>query len=107
MIYSQGKNTGFMDKISTSDIENLAKLARLGLTEKEKESLSTEMTAILDYVKQLDEVDVSKIEPTSQVTGLTNITREDIIMNSEISRDELLSNTPDVDNGFIKVKSVL
>lgn len=96
-----------MDKITKNDIEKLATLARVGLTEKEKESLSVEMTAILDYVRQLDEIDVTNVETTSQVTGLSNISREDNIVRSEISRDELLSNAPEIDNGFIKVKSVL
>jgi len=96
-----------MNKITTTDIDKLAQLARLGLTGAEKESLATEMTAILDYVKQLDEVDVSKVEPTSQVTGLCNVTREDKMVNCDIERDEILSNAPETENGFIKVKSVL
>jgi len=96
-----------MNKITTTDIDKLATLARLGLTTTEKESLATEMTAILDYVKQLDEVDVSKVEPTSQVTGLSNVTREDKIVECDIERSELLSNASETDNGFIKVRSVL
>ena len=96
-----------MDKITITDIDKLAKLARLGLTEAEKQSLAEQMTDILEYVKQLDEVDVSQVEPTSQVTGLKNVTREDKIFRSDIDRDELLSNAPDTENGFIKVKSVL
>lgn len=96
-----------MDKVTKNDIEKLAALARVGLTEEEKESLSAEMTAILDYVKQLDEVDVSNTEATSQVANLVNISRKDEVIRSEISTEELLSNTPEVDNGFIKVKSVL
>jgi len=96
-----------MSKITTEEVEKLAKLARLGLTAEEVSSLTVEMTAILDYVKQLDDVNVSSIEPTSQVTGLTGVMREDIVSRSSIEREELLSNTPDTDNGFIKVKSVL
>lgn len=96
-----------MNKITTNEVEKLAKLARLGLTKEEVSSLSLEMSAILDYVKQLDEVDVSGVEPTSQVSGLTGVTREDKVVSSAIERKELLSNTPDTDNGFIKVKSVL
>jgi len=96
-----------MNKITTDEVEKLAKLARLGLTADEISSLSVEMTTILEYVKQLDEVDVSGVEPTSQVTGLDGVTREDVVVRSAIVREELLSNTPDTDNGFIKVKSVL
>lgn len=96
-----------MDKITTNDIEKLAVLARLGLADKEKVSLASEMTAILDYVKQLDSVNVTGIQPTSQVTGLTNSTREDKMEKCDIMRDELFSNAPETENGFIKVKSVL
>lgn len=96
-----------MSKITVTEIESLAKLARVGLTEAEKTSLATEMSAILEYVRQLDEVDVSSVEPTSQVTGLTNVSRIDEISSCEISREELLSNAPETENGFIKVKQVL
>lgn len=96
-----------MSEITISEIEKLAVLARVGLTETEKESLAGEMSAILEYVKQLDEVDVSSVEPTSQVSGLANVSRTDEIVACNIEREELLSNTPDTENGFIKVKQVL
>lgn len=96
-----------MSEITKTEIEKLAKLARVGLTETETESLAKEMSAILDYVKQLDEVDVSGVEPTSQVTGLSGISRADEVVPSDISRDELLSNAACTENGFLKVKSVL
>lgn len=96
-----------MDEITNADIEALARLSRLGLTEEEKQSLLGEMTAILEYVKQLDEVDVKGVEPTSQVTGLNSVYRKDQVVRSEIDRDSLLANAPEKENGFIKVKSVL
>jgi len=96
-----------MSTITVSEIDKLARLARVGLTDAEKQSLATDMSAILDYVKQLDEVDVSGVIPTSQVTGLANVMREDEVTSSNIDRDELLSNATDTENGFIKVKSVL
>jgi len=107
MIYSESKKSNKMSKITSEEIEKLAKLARVGLTEEEKGTLATDMTAVLEYVKQLDGVDVSNVEPTSQVTGLTNVTRKDGVVRSEIVRSELLANAPDTENGFIKVKSVL
>jgi aspartyl-tRNA(Asn)/glutamyl-tRNA(Gln) amidotransferase subunit C len=96
-----------MEKITKKQIEDLAKLARIGISESEKTSLSSDMNAILEYVKQLEEVDTSDFEPTSQVTGLANITREDGIIKNELTRDELLCNTPDTEDWFIKVKTVL
>lgn len=96
-----------MEKITKEQIEDLAKLARVGLSESEKVSLSSDMNAILEYVKQLEEVDTSNLESTSQVTGLSNVTREDKIVKSVLTRDELLCNAPDIEDGFIKVKPVL
>lgn len=96
-----------MEKITKEQIENLAKLARVGLTEEEKVSLSSDMNSILEYVKQLDEVEISGLEATSQVTGLKNITRVDEIKASTISRVDLLCNASETEDGFIKVKSVL
>jgi len=96
-----------MEKITIKQVEDLAKLARVGISESEKISLSSDMNAILEYVKQLEEVDTSNLEPTSQVTGLTNITREDDMIKSVLTRNELLCNTPDTEDGFIKVKTVL
>jgi len=96
-----------MSKITVEEVGALAGLARVGLSEKEKESLASQMTEILEYARQLDGVDTSMVEPTSQVTGLTNVYREDAIVSSKLSRDELLANAPESDGGAIKVKAVL
>lgn len=96
-----------MDKITNEDVKKLAKLARLGLKDQEIEALAPQMTEVLNFAKQLDEIDVSGVEPTSQVMGLRNILREDKIEGSLITREELLSNAPQSEDGFIKVKSVL
>jgi aspartyl-tRNA(Asn)/glutamyl-tRNA(Gln) amidotransferase subunit C len=96
-----------MSKITKEEIIKLSKLARIGLTENEVNSLEKEMSAILEYVETLKDVNVDGVIPTSQVTGLVNSCREDKIYKSAITRDELLANAPSSDNGFIKVKSVL
>jgi aspartyl-tRNA(Asn)/glutamyl-tRNA(Gln) amidotransferase subunit C len=96
-----------MAEISIEQVKELAKLARIGLTKEEEESLSREMTSILSYVSELDEVDTSKIAPTSQVTGLENVLREDKVRPCEVKRDDLLANAPQREDGFIKVKKVL
>ncbi len=96
-----------MSKITVEEVEALAKLARVGLTDEEKRSLAAQMSEILDYARALDEVDVQDIAPTSQVTGLTNVYRQDIIVRSELSREELLANAPESEGGSIKVKAVL
>lgn len=96
-----------MDKITLDDVEKLAKLARLGLTKEEMKKLAPQMSEILNFAKQLDEVDVNGVEPTSQVTGLANVFSVDSCTKSEVNREDLLSNAPEKENGFIKVKSVL
>ncbi len=96
-----------MSKITIKEVEALARLARIGLTEEEKKSLALQMSEILDYAAELDKVDVAGIEPTSQVTGLTNIYREDRVVRSEVPRSELLENAPEVEGSSIRVKAVL
>lgn len=96
-----------MTKLSREDILRLAELARLGLSEAEVDEFSSELSAILQYVEQLSSVDVNDLEPTSQVTGLTNVTRPDEIRSYGYTPDELLKNVPDVENNYIKVKRMI
>ena len=62
------------------DIENLANLARINLSDAEKSKLQGNLSQILDYVEQLNQVDTSKVEPTSHVLPLRNVCREDKIV---------------------------
>jgi len=95
-------------KLSKKDVEHIAKLARLDLSEEEKSKYSSQLTKILDYIDQLQEVDVTGIEPTAQVTGLENVMREDTV--EEWPKDEVesaLAQAPSKEGKFIKVKRVL
>lgn len=96
-----------MAKLSREDVLKLARLSRLNLTESEVEKFRGEISEILKYVEQLQEVDVSGLEPTYQVTGLTNVTRPDEIIDYQAKPKDLLSNAPDVKNGRIVVKKML
>jgi aspartyl-tRNA(Asn)/glutamyl-tRNA(Gln) amidotransferase subunit C len=96
-----------MAKLTRDDVLKLAELARLKLTDEEIEEFSSELSAILKYVEQLQSVDVNGLEPTSQVTGLTNVTREDKIEDYGYKPEDLLKNVPNVENNQIKVKKVL
>ena len=96
-----------MSKITADEVEKLAKLARVGLTKEETQTLASQMTEILGFAEQLDKVDVSGVEPTSQVTGLANVFRDDKVIRAENTREELLSNAPETEAGSIKVKKVL
>lgn len=94
-------------KLSKKEVEHIAHLARLGLTEKEKAKFADQLSSILDYVAQLQEVDTSGVEPTAQVTGLENVFRKDIIEGRDKkTRDGLLKNVPETEDDLIKTKTV-
>lgn len=96
-----------MAKLSTDDVLKLARLARLHLHDDEIELFRTEISAILAYVEQLQQVDLEGVEATSQVTGLVNITREDKEADYGASAADLLKNAPATQDGHIKVKRML
>lgn len=97
-----------MAKLTNEDVLKLADLARIELSEQEVATFKEEINETLNYVEQLQEVDVRQEEPTSQVTGLENVMREDALEDYGYKRDELLANTPELtDEGYIKVKRVL
>ena len=95
-------------KLKIKDIQHIANLARLELTKAEEKKYGEQLSAVLDYVEQLQEVDVSNIEPTAQVTGLSNVLREDKIEDwDEQERDMALKQAPDMVDGQIEVKRIL
>jgi aspartyl-tRNA(Asn)/glutamyl-tRNA(Gln) amidotransferase subunit C len=96
-----------MTKITDADIRKLAVLCRLKLTDDEIPKYKQEISKIVEFVEVLQSVDTKGIEPTSQVTGLTNVTREDKIIDYKLSRQDLLANAPAVEKGQIKVKRMI
>jgi aspartyl-tRNA(Asn)/glutamyl-tRNA(Gln) amidotransferase subunit C len=93
--------------LSGEQVQHIAKLARLGLGEGEGEKFAKQLSEILAYMEMLNEVNTDKVEPTSQVTGLTNVTREDKVERF-CEREELLSCTGlPVEKEQVKVKSVI
>ena len=95
-------------KISSDEVEHIAELAKIDLTDKEKEKLSDELSDVLGYIEHLNEVDTSKIEPVSQVTGIINSLREDVADScDEDVRKKMIENFPEEQDGYIKVKQVM
>jgi len=92
-------------KLSKKEVEKIAKLARLELTDEEIKTYSKQLSAILGYVDQLQEVDTENVEITSQVTGLSNIMREDKVAECD-DASELISMSPEHKDNLIKVKAV-
>ncbi len=96
-----------MAKLTREDVLKLARLARLDLTEAEIEQYRAELSEILQYVEQLQRVDVKGLKPTNQVTGLTNVTRPDEAKEYGYKPQDLLKNVPAVKDHQIKVKRML
>src|SRR4051812_18006566 len=96
-----------MAELTREDVLKLAQLARLELSEDEIEEYSRELSEILQYVEQLDGVDTDGLKPTNQVTGLTNVTRDDEIKDYGYKAKDLLKNVPTVEKDQIKVKRMV
>ncbi len=95
-----------MSKITPDEVRRIAALANIGLEEAEIERMARELDQIVGFVEQLQGVDTDGVAPTDQVTGLVDVWREDEVR-SEYTREELLANAPDQQDGFFKVKRVL
>ena len=95
------------EKISSEQVKNIAKLAKLELTSAEVEKFSAQLSEVIDYnVKQLSKVDTKAVEPLLNVAGLTNAMRADE-PETGLESSEALKNAKETHNGFIKVKAIL
>ncbi len=91
-------------KLSVQQVEHLAYLARLEISEKEKEQYARQLSTILEYVSQLKEVSG---RGEAFPPELANVWREDKVIPCGISREELLANAPQVEEGLVKVPRIL
>ena len=91
--------------ISTKDVEHVAKLARLELTDEETEKYSKQLGEILKYVEQMNEVDTTGIEPMPHALPVYNVMREDEVK-YEQTKEELMANAPYEENGFFRVPKI-
>ncbi|HET6924591.1 MAG TPA: Asp-tRNA(Asn)/Glu-tRNA(Gln) amidotransferase subunit GatC [Candidatus Saccharimonadales bacterium] len=96
-----------MANLSRDDVLKLASLARISLDDDEVEALSHDLTTILQYVEQLQTIDVDGLEPTNQVSGLTNVMRDDAIIDYGYAPKDLLKNVPQVQDDLLKVKRMI
>lgn len=88
------------------DVKHIAKLANLPISEKEEKKLASALNETLAYFDILKEVDSTKVEPTANVTGLENITRDDTPQKS-LSQEQALSNAKKTHEGFFEVDAIL
>ena len=93
-------------KITKEQIAHVAKLAKLTVSEEEKEKLTLQMEQILNYVGQLNELNTDGVEPTSHAILLENVFRDDEAKPS-LPIEAALRNAPDQENGFFKVPKVI
>ena len=87
------------ERISDETMEYVSILAKLALTEEERESARTDLCEMLDYIDQLNELDTSDILPMSHVFAVNNVFREDVVTNGDM-REEMLSGAPGEKDGM-------
>ncbi len=96
-----------MDKLTRKEVEHIAGLANIQLTEEEVGLFQEQLTSVIEYnIKLLSEVDVRNVSPTAQTTGLQNVWRVDEVQSS-LSQDSALSQSPAHEQGQFKVKRVM
>ena len=97
-----------MNQISIDDVKKLARLSATTLSDDQAVSMQHDLTQILTYVEQLQQVETEGVEPTYQVHGLETVTRSDKMIDYGVSQEALLANAPKkIDNGSIVVPRVL
>jgi aspartyl-tRNA(Asn)/glutamyl-tRNA(Gln) amidotransferase subunit C len=88
------------------EIEHIAALARLNLSDAEKELFSRQISDIISYIEKLNELDTSSVEPTAHVLPIHNVFREDEVTPS-LSREKALRNSPEKDDSFYIVPKII
>jgi aspartyl-tRNA(Asn)/glutamyl-tRNA(Gln) amidotransferase subunit C len=93
-------------KITLKEVEHVARLARLELTDADKERMRRELDGILAYIDKLRALDTDGVEPTSHAVPMTNVMREDAVQPS-FPQSEMLANAPDRSGEFFRVPKII
>ncbi|MDD4287428.1 MAG: Asp-tRNA(Asn)/Glu-tRNA(Gln) amidotransferase subunit GatC [Candidatus Peribacteraceae bacterium] len=80
--------------LTPAQVRHIAKLARLTIHDDEVEKFAKELSAILDYIEKLKEVNTQGVEPTAQITGLSTVTRTDTVIERPATTEALLATSP-------------
>jgi aspartyl-tRNA(Asn)/glutamyl-tRNA(Gln) amidotransferase subunit C len=88
------------------DVEQVAKLARLGLSDQEKELFGQQLSAILEYAEVLNKLDTKNTPPTSHAIPMKNVLREDKVVGCD-DVEAILANAPEAENHMFKVPRIL
>lgn len=95
-----------MAKLSREEVETIAELAKLTLTEEEKAIFQEQLSAILDYAEMLQQIDTIGIPPTTSAIPLHNVMRPDE-RRLHLPHEEALFNAPEAEDGQFKVQAIL
>jgi len=98
--------TGQETKLSHDEVEHIAELAKLSLTDDEKERFGKQLSAILEYAEILQRLDTEAIPPTATVLPLQNVMVVDEVRPA-FSREDVLANAPEAEDGCFKVRAIL
>jgi len=101
-IYHNHGGSKMANIISDETIEYVGILAKLELSQEEKEAAKKDMGRMLDYIDMLNELDTSGIEPMSHVFAMNNVFREDVVTNQD-DKENMLKNAPECKDGAYKV----
>jgi len=93
-------------KITTDTLDHISHLARISLTNSEKQQFLSQLTSILEYIDVLQKVDTSQVDASFQITSLKNVVRSDEIKNS-FSQSEALSQSPKSKDGYFQVHNTI
>jgi aspartyl-tRNA(Asn)/glutamyl-tRNA(Gln) amidotransferase subunit C len=93
-------------KLSHDEVERIAELAKLRLTDEERERFGEQLSAVLEYAEILQRLDTEAIPPTATVLPLQNVMVADEVRPSS-SREDVLANAPAAENGCFKVQAIL
>ncbi len=88
------------------EIDHVALLSRLELTDGEKELFSEQVGSIIGYIDKLNELDTTDVEPTAHVLSIKNVFREDTVRAS-LPRNKVLQNSPEKDDVFYRVPKII
>ncbi len=93
-------------KLSREEVEHVAILARLALSEEEKEQFRAQLSSVLEYAEMINRLDTAHVEPTYHVLPLQNVSRPDETRES-LPREEVLGNAPEREAGYFKVPRII
>jgi len=92
--------------LTKEQVEHVALLARLELSDEEKEKYATQLSAILEYAEALNKVDTENVPPTAHVLPLKNVFREDRVCD-HLANEKALANAPDREGNYFRVPRIL